>query len=298
MALLTIFTPTWNRAELLSRLYTSLLQQSNLQFVWLVVDDGSTDNTGELVESWRASAPFPIEYHYKENGGMHTAHNLAYQAVQTELNVCIDSDDYIGEHVVQSIYNCWEKHKHKPELAGMIGLDEDCDGNVIGTVIPEPVSTAKLGELYSALRVRGDKKLVIRTDVARKYLPYPEFSGEKLVPLSWLYTHIDQHYDWACENEVWVTVDYQPDGSSGSVIKQYFQSPRGFREQRKLDMVHGFDRWLRIRSCIHYGVSNLILRDALAFIKSPRPFMTLLALPASVCMYLVYSIAAGKHHTR
>src|SRR5690554_1440544 len=97
---ITIFTPTFNRAHLLPRLYQSLCSQTSSDFLWLVIDDGSSDGTDELVKEWQEENKIAIEYHFKENGGMHTGHNLAYQVIDTELNVCIDSDDYMPEDAV------------------------------------------------------------------------------------------------------------------------------------------------------------------------------------------------------
>ena len=98
---ITIFTPAYNRAHTLHRTYESLLKQDCKDFVWLIVDDGSTDNTADLVKNWQsADNGFEIRYIYKENGGMHTAHNTAYENIDTELNVCIDSDDCLADTVI------------------------------------------------------------------------------------------------------------------------------------------------------------------------------------------------------
>ncbi len=102
--LLTVFTPAFNRAHTLIRTYESLKSQDCKDFIWLVVDDGSTDNTRELVNEWvNTEKEFVIRYVYKENGGMHSAHNTAYQNIDTELNVCIDSDDEMSEGGVRRI---------------------------------------------------------------------------------------------------------------------------------------------------------------------------------------------------
>lgn len=99
MKTLTVFTPAYNRAHTLPRTYESLVKQDCKDFIWLIVDDGSSDNTKELVEEWQKKENgFEIRYIYKENGGMHTAHNVAYENIDTELNVCIDSDDELAPY--------------------------------------------------------------------------------------------------------------------------------------------------------------------------------------------------------
>ena len=113
MALLTVFTPTYNRAHTLPRTYKSLLDQDCKDFIWMIIDDGSTDHTEELVKEWQArDNGFKIQYIYKENGGMHTAHNTAYEHIDTELNVCIDSDDCLAEGAIMKIVSTWQKIKH------------------------------------------------------------------------------------------------------------------------------------------------------------------------------------------
>lgn len=132
MAFLTIFTPTYNRAHTLPRTYESLLAQDCKDFVWLVIDDGSQDNTAELIHGWQAQENgFEIQYIYKENGGMHTAHNTAYEHITTELNTCIDSDDKLAPGAVKKILKKWDQVRGGG-YAGIIGLDADFDGNIIG----------------------------------------------------------------------------------------------------------------------------------------------------------------------
>ncbi len=101
--IITIFTPAYNRAHTIGRTYESLCRQTCKDFEWLVVDDGSKDNTRELVEGWIKEDLIPIRYIYQENQGMHGAHNTAYRNITTELNVCIDSDDYMPDDAVKKL---------------------------------------------------------------------------------------------------------------------------------------------------------------------------------------------------
>ena len=207
--ILTIFTPAYNRAHTIGRTYESLKKQNCKEFIWLIIDDGSTDNTSELVEQWKnESCGFEIRYIYKENGGMHTAHNIAYENIDTELNVCIDSDDCLAEEAVQKILNKWEAVKDFG-YAGIIGLDADMNtGEIIGSKFPEDMWETTLVEYY-AKGGKGDKKLVYRTDVINRYPPYPVFAGEKYVALAYKYRLIDNDYKLAVLNEVLCNVEYQ-----------------------------------------------------------------------------------------
>ena len=132
---LTIFTPAYNRAYTLHKCYESLKRQTNKNFKWMIIDDGSTDNTVDLVAKWKEKSDFEIIYIYKQNGGMHTAHNTAYQNIDTELNVCIDSDDYLTDDAIDKILSFWEENKDE-KYGGIIALDIFQNGEIIGTKLP------------------------------------------------------------------------------------------------------------------------------------------------------------------
>ena len=184
MATLTVFTPAYNRAHTLPRTYESLCQQKCKDFIWLIVDDGSQDNTAELIRQWQArDNGFEIRYIYKENGGMHTAHNTAYEHIDTELNTCIDSDDKLAPDAVEKILRKWDQVKDQG-YAGIIGLDADFEGKIIGKGFPEGLTETTVVGYYAA-GGSGDKKLVYRTDIINQYPPYPVFEGEKYVSLAY-----------------------------------------------------------------------------------------------------------------
>ena len=288
MGLLTVFTPAYNRGNTLPHTYKSLCDQDCKDFVWLVVDDGSSDNTAELVKDWQdRDNGFEIRYIYKENGGMHTAHNTAYENIDTELNVCIDSDDKMAPGAVRKIKSAWEKVREK-NFAGLIALNADFEGKVIGKGFPEGMSETTLGGYYAA-GGSGDKKLIYRTDVIKKYPPYPVFPGEKYVALAYKYCLIDQDYKLSVLNDVVCNVEYQADGSSATMWKQYLKNPRGFAFWRKVCMEYPeTDKRLFI-DCIHYVSSSLIARNRYFLEESPRKMLTILALLPGICLtVLVY----------
>lgn len=278
MVLLTVFTPAYNRAHTLPRTYESLLRQDCKDFVWLIVDDGSTDNTAELVDEWQKNDNgFEIKYIYKENGGMHTAHNVAYENINTELNVCIDSDDSMAENAVDLIIKKWDMVRDKG-YAGIIGLDADFDGNIIGKGFKQGLEeTTVIGYYMSG--GSGDKKLVYRTDIINNYPPYPTFVGEKYVSLAYKYRLIDQDYKLAVLDKVLCNVEYQPDGSSMNMIHQYYNNPKGFAFWRKVCMKYPVSKKRLIIDCIHY-VSSSFLSGNKKFIKeSPCKLLTTLLIP-------------------
>lgn len=282
---LTVFTPAYNRAHTLPRTYESLCQQNCKDFIWLIVDDGSTDNTAELVQDWqRRDNGFEIRYIYKENGGMHTAHNTAYENINTELNVCIDSDDRLADGAVEKILRKWESVQGRG-YAGIIGLDADFDGNVIGKGFPNGMAeTTVIG--YYAAGGSGDKKLVYRTEIINQYPPYPVFEGEKYVALSYKYRLIDQTYKMAVLDDVLCNVEYQPDGSSNTMWRQYLKNPKGWMFWRKVQMQYPESVKRLVINCIHYCSSSIIAGEKHFVRESPRKLLSVLCAPLGAALSL------------
>ena len=294
MATLTVFTPTYNRAYVLKQCYDSLCRQTCKDFVWLIIDDGSSDNTKEIVEKWMANDNgFEIRYVYKKNGGMHTGHNKAYELIDTELNVCIDSDDFMPDDAVELIVNFWEENKDS-SYSGIIALDVYKNGQVIGKELPNKKSTTLSG--YYQNGGQGDKKLIYRTEIINKYPPYPEFEGEKFVPLDYKYLLADQDYELLIMNKPVCVVEYMEDGSSKNMLRQYYKNPRGFAFMRKVSMKYDTGFFKNFKTCIHYVSSSFISKNRKFVKESPRKGMTVLATPFGFALYLLvlYNNREGK----
>ena len=293
MIRLTVFTPAYNRAHTLPRTYESLCNQKCKDFCWLIIDDGSTDDTEQLVKGWmEKDNGFEIQYIYKENGGMHTAHNIAYENITTELNVCVDSDDCMAEDGVAKILKKWDEVKDSG-YAGIIGLDADMNGKIIGKSFPKSMKETTLMGYY-AMGGAGDKKLVYRTDIIKKYPPYPVFEGEKYVALAYKYRLIDQDYKLAVLPQILCNVEYQEDGSSGTMWKQYLKNPKGFAFWRKICMRYPESRKRKIVDCIHYCSSSQIAKDKWYIRESPAKFMTFLCSPLGVVLTMMVKHKARK----
>lgn len=279
MAFLTVFTPLYNRAYSLPRTYESMCKQKCKDFIWMIIDDGSTDNAHSLIEEWmKKENGFKIEYIYKKNGGMHTAHNEAYRHITTELNVCIDSDDALADDAVQEIYDKWQSIKDK-NYAGIIALDADFHGKIIGKGFPEGLkSTTVMG--YYNNGGYGDKKLVYRTDIINSYPEYPVFDNEKYVSLAYKYRLIDQEYEMAVLDVVLCNVEYQEDGSTNNMLRQYRNNPKGFAFWRKIRMIYPDSKKRMVVDCIHYVSSSLLAKNNKFIKESPKKFLTVLSLPA------------------
>lgn len=274
---LTVFTPAYNRAYTLPRTYESMKQQKNTDFIWLIVDDGSSDNTAELVRQWQAEENgFEIRYFYKENGGMHTAHNVAYSMIDTELNTCVDSDDALAPDAVQIIADAWENVRDKG-YAGLLALDAEFNGTIIGKDFPEGMNETTLSGYYRG-GGRGDKKLILRTDVVRQYPSYPVFEGERFVPLGSLYTMIDRDYTLSVLDQVVCLVEYLPDGATQNIIRQYYRNPNGFRYGRLVSLTGKNSPKSTLKIYIHYAAESIlagkpVVKDA------PNKLLGLLSIP-------------------
>lgn len=283
---LTIFTPAYNRAHTLPRTYESLCDQDCKDFIWLIVDDGSADNTAELVKAWQSrDNGFDIQYIYKENGGMHTAHNTAYANIFTELNTCIDSDDKLAPGAVGKILSKWEQVKDMG-YAGIIALDADFDGKILGKGFPEGLTETSVIGYYMA-GGSGDKKLVYRTDIIKSYPEYPVFEGEKYVSLSYKYRLIDQNYKMAVLDDVLCNVEYQPDGSSNTMWRQYLRNPKGWAFWRKVRMQYPESPKRTVIDCIHYVSSSILAKNPRYVSESPKKLLTVLCTPAGLALSAV-----------
>lgn len=292
--LLTVFTPAYNRAHTLSRTYESMLRQDCKDFVWLIVDDGSTDNTAQLVCEWQSrDNGFEIRYIYKENGGMHTAHNVAYANIDTELNTCIDSDDALADGAVRKILERWNEVRGLG-YAGIMGLDADMNtGKVIGCGFPEGLTESTVSGYYER-GGSGDKKLVYRTDVMRQYPEYPVYEGEKYLSLAYKYLLCDQDYKMAVLNEVLCDVEYQQDGSSMNMVRQYYRNPRSFAFWRTVRMRYDTSFKRLVMDCIHYCSSSVLSRNKRYIKESPKKLLTVLCTPAGAVLAAVIRWKVSK----
>ena len=280
---LTVFTPTYNRAYTLHKTYESLKKQNKDKFLWLIIDDGSTDNTKELVEKWIAEEIIEIKYYYQDNQGMHGAHNTAYELIDTELNVCIDSDDAIAEGSVDKIIEFWEVNK-RDDIAGIAGLDIYEDKSIIGTKFPVDLKESTLFDLYHKYNVQGDKKLVYRTDLTKQY-PYPIFEGEKYVGLAYKYNKIDLTHKLLLINEAFCIVEYMEDGSSRNMLNQYMKNPKGFAFYRKENMKNPKGSILyKFKESVHYVSSSKISKNKRYLKESPCKILTFLAIPLGIAL--------------
>lgn len=285
MKRLTIFTPTYNRAYILPRLYDSLCIQTFQDFEWIIIDDGSTDNTKELVEGWICEGKIAMRYLYQVNSGKMMAHNLAVSESQGEMFMCIDSDDHLcSERVVEDALNYWDSEIAKvgeaSSICGFLGYKE------IGgkkQYFPEGLYIAHLSELNDA-GFEGELTMVFRRDVLQKY-PFPYFSGEKFVTDVYIYDQIDRDYKFLLFPYYMQHCEYQADGYSSNYMKILFDNPQGYRAYH--NQCVKFKKSGYVKSVICYIALSIRLGDKYMFRDAADKFLTLLLFPFGVVKFIV-----------
>lgn len=224
MKFLTIFTPTYNRAYILPKLYHSLCNEPSDSFVWLIVDDGSTDDTQELVENWQREDLIEIVFFKQENGGKMRAHNKGVELCTTPLFFCIDSDDQIALGAVKKIIDTQPALQKDDSLSGLIAKKL-----IINRLVSDNLPQITRSTLHNIYRTgfKGDTSLVFKTDVLREF-PFPEIDGEKFITEGYVYDQIDQKYELLIVNEFLMRCEYREDGYTANASSLYLKYPKGW----------------------------------------------------------------------
>lgn len=225
MSLVTIITPTYNRSKELVKLYNSLNNQTNMDFVWLIVDDGSLDCTESVVNEFRDNSNYELRYIKKENGGKHSALNFGISKIETELTFIVDSDDELLSNAIDIIYQLHSKYVNNKSIAAYSFLRCDEKGiPIVGLNEEEFIAN------YIKYRIKGkkpgDMAEVFRTNVLRKY-PFPEFNGEKFLSEDVVWIEIGKKYDYVFINIPIYVCKYLDDGLTSNDKPMKFSSPMG-----------------------------------------------------------------------
>ena len=224
--LITVFTPTYNRAHLLPRLYESLKCQSFKDFEWLIVDDGSTDNTDKVLAYILKDGlgEADIRYFKQENGGKHRAINHGVCEARGELFFIADSDDYLPIEALQIVADKYSMIKVDPKIGGVCGLDMALNGNVIGSGLPKDEILCNSIDLRLKYHVTGDLKEVFLTRVLKEF-PFPEIDGERFCPEALVWNRIAQKYDLLFFNKPIYIAEYQEGGLTDRIVRVRMDSP-------------------------------------------------------------------------
>jgi glycosyltransferase involved in cell wall biosynthesis len=257
----TIFTPTYNRANTLHRVYDSLRDQTFRDFEWLVIDDGSTDRTDALIRSWQQDADFPIRYIWQPNQGKHVAFNRAVQEAMGELFLPLDSDDACIPTALERLYYHWQNipRAEKNSFSAVTVLSKDQEGRLVGTTFPQQIIDSDSLEIRYKYRVEGEKWGFHRTEVLKKF-PFPALADLSFVPEGIIWSKIARKFKTRFVNEI-LRVYYQ---DSTGVTIQLSQTRNPAKDaqgwvlwhQSRLNEEIGwfiYSPWTFFRSAVHYS---------------------------------------------
>lgn len=226
--MITIFTPSYNRKNELTKLYSSLLKQNSKDFEWLIVDDGSSDDTKEYIEKLKKEKRVNINYIYKENGGKQSAYNLGLDNAKGDIFICIDSDDILKENILSIIIEDFKKISKRKDIAGIMYVQGyiSNQNKIIGTYFPEDDMIETCHNVYHKHKVTGDKLIVLKSSVAKEYY-FPMIEGEKFVPEALIYNRMSLKYCFICKNTIAAYKEYLVGGYSNNYFNLVKRNPLG-----------------------------------------------------------------------
>lgn len=227
--MITVFTPTYNRAYILPVLYKSLQAQTSHDFEWLIVNDGSTDNTEEIVRHWQGEDnPFPIQYYKTPNGGKHRAINVGVANARGEAFFIVDSDDFLPPDALANIAPIFTQIANDTHFAGICGFRADPKTlkPLSNTALLNQTLDCSMTDIRRKYHIRGDMAEVFKTSVLKQY-PFPAFEGENFISEGAVWNKISQHYLLRYVPKTWYLCEYLPDGLTQNIRKKYRNNPQG-----------------------------------------------------------------------
>ena len=253
--MITVLTPTYNRKYIINKAYESLVRQTNKDFEWLVIDDGSVDETKKLIKKFINEKKISIRYIYKKNGGKHTALNVGIKEAKGDLILILDSDDYLSDDAIEIVYKYWKKYSKDKSLCGMTFLRKITNNIYKDKKFDECVSN--MIEFKYNNNNLADMCEVMRTDILREY-PYPEFEGERFLSEVIVTGEISKKYNTAyIPIEIYYT-EYLEDGLSRNWFKLVVNNPLGARANNIMFMSKEYKFRIRLKNCIMFDVFSFI----------------------------------------
>ena len=295
----TVFTPAYNRAETLHRVLESLEAQTFRDFEWVIVDDGSTDHTRDLVRKWQKEADFPIRYFWQENSGKHIAINRGVREAQGRFFLTLDSDDACVPEALERLKYHWETipEAQRDRFSAVTVLCRDQDGNLVGTRFPWDVTDSNSLEIRHRYNVKGENWGFQRTDVMKQF-PFPVLEGARFVPEGVVWNAIARRFKTRYVNEAlriyWSTEDGHSDQLSNTKNPAKHAVGLGLRHQLALN--DEID-WLRFaprfflrsaalftRFSLHAGIGII---DQMRRLNNPLAIaLWIVTLPIGIIVYL------------
>jgi len=289
MPKLAIVTPSYNRANLLPRLYNSLRKQTNFSFKWYIVDDGSSDNTNEVCGAFETDK-FEIVYLKKINGGKHTALNFAYDYISEELTIIIDSDDWLLSDGVATILTDWKEYFDDENIGSLSYCKCNTEGHVVGDSFKKNYYLSDHIHYIINERVKGDKAEVFKTLALRTH-PFPVVAGERFLSEAVSWVSIALEYKTVYINKAFYCCEYLNDGLTSLGRRNLINNPRGYIEHAKAYMSKGVKQSIQMKYMLMYiAASNLAGLSVLEMFRTcPRRGKFAICFPAGFMLYFYWS---------
>ena len=221
--LINIFTPVYNRAYCINRLYESLCRQTCKDFEWLIVDDGSNDNINEVIQEYIRENRINIRFVSQPNGGKHTAINRGVSMASGDMFYIVDSDDAVPSDTVEFILKEGSRIIDNESFAGIVGCDRTFDGHVLSNMPEDAIDSDSIDIRYNR-HIVGDMAEVFKTSVLKEF-PFPTFAGERFSPEALVWNRIANKYKLRFFSNILKEIEYLPDGLTAKITKLRHQSP-------------------------------------------------------------------------
>ena len=288
--MLSIVTATYNRDFLLSRLYDSLIRQNCPDFEWIVVDDGSTDDTAILLNTWISQKKINIKFFQKVNGGKHTALNLAFKKSSGDFILIVDSDDLLAFNAVEIIKSKIieiKKYKFYKRLSGICFPKADLNGMLIGsTHINSPFICNYLNYRYK-YKINGDKTEVFKREVLLEF-PFPKFKNEKFCPEALIWNRIAKKYDMVFYNDIIYLCEYQVDGLTSKTYEIRKNSPKSTLQYYYELSLLNLPILIQVKAILNYWRFYFVDKNRHNNIAMPKGFL------AKLCKLFIYCLSSLK----
>ena len=286
MKTLTIVTPTYNREDTLKRAYYSLLAQTNKDFLWLIIDDGSKDNTEKLIDLFKAEGILEIEYIKKENGGKASALNLGLDLIETPYCTCLDSDDWFPEKTVETATKLLDEERNNSKCCGVLGLKATEDQKVAGgKEIPKTYKYIDIEEIYFDCKIQSEFATFYKSEIAKQYR-FPVIKGEKFMPPSWFHYAVSEKYKFRVSRDILCLFEYMNDGLTKNKRNVIVKNPVSYTLIKKISFSKSKTLKQKFKNGIMYVCGCIISNDHDWLKNAPFKLISILSFPIAYIVYL------------
>lgn len=293
MSILTIFTPTYNRGILLKQLYESLIAQTDKRFTWLIVDDGSTDNTEKIVKEFKKGI-LDVKYIKQKNSGKHVAFNKAIKECKSELLICVDSDDYLLKDSVERIILNYVKIKDNNEIAGMAGICIDKNHNLLGGYFPKENLLSDTMEIRDKYNLPGEPE-IYKTDILKNY-SFEIFENEKFITEAVLFDKLTSKFKLMYINEILMVKEYLIGGLTDNQLKIRIDNIKGTKFYYKQRIKLSKYKKAKFKASINYCRFCLHDKNLRECFVSSNKILMIFSLPFAVSIFIKDKIYINKKY--